>query len=372
MRVLAMLLGLMLPLLASAQSDVAPAVVVEEVAVQNIEDPEAFTGRVEAIETVDIRARVQGFIQAIAFEAGQHVEAGDLLFEIEPELYEAALASAQAQLAGAEADRTRAARQLARARDLHERDIAAQATLDEAIADNEAAIAAVGTAEAALIKAQLDLSYTRIEAPIPGEIGRAQLTVGNLVGPESGPLARIVQPDPVRVVFSIPEGILVSLRQEARGILPDAGLLELTLRLPNGTRYDRPGRIEYVASEVDPQTGTIAVRTIFENPHRLLVPGQFVTMYVDEANPPELPVVPQAAVLQDREGRFVFLLQNDNTVALRRIDTGSRVEHGWAVTAGLAGGETIVVQGVQRLSDGMIVEPSRAVRSDAGRQGRTP
>lgn len=362
MRLLFMLLALMLPLFALAQSNVAPAVIVEDVSVQTIEDPEAFTARVEAIETVDIRARVQGFIQAIAFEAGQHVETGDLLFEIEPELYEAAVASARAQLAGAEADRIRAERQLARAEDLRRRDIAAQSTLDEAYAANEAAVAAVGAAEAALVRAELDLSYTRIEAPIPGEIGRATLTVGNLVGPDSGSLARIVQPDPVRVVFSIPEGILVSLRQEARGILPDGGLLRLTLRLPNGTAYDLPGRIEYVASEVDPQTGTIAVRTIFDNPQRWLVPGQFVTMYVDEAEPPELPVVPQAAVLQDRQGRFVYLLQSDNTVAQRRIEIDARVEHGWAVTAGLAGGETIVVQGVQRLSDGMAVQPSRAVR----------
>lgn len=361
MRLLAMLLTLALPLHALAEPELAPAVIVEDVSVQVIEDPEAFTARVEAIETVDIRARVQGFIRAVAFEAGQRVEAGELLFEIEPELYEAAVASARAQLAGAEADRTRAARQLARAEDLRRRDIAAQSTLDEAYADNEAAIAAVGVAEAALTKAELDLSYTRIEAPIPGEIGRAALTVGNLVGPESGPLARIVQPDPVRVVFSVPEGILVSLRQEADGVLPDAALLSLTLRLPNGTAYDRPGRIEYVASEVDPETGTIAVRTIFENPQRWLVPGQFVMMYVDEAEPSELPVIPQAAVLQDRQGRFVFLLQDDNTVTQRRIEIGARVERAWAVTTGLAGGETVVVQGIQRLSDGMTVSPSRAV-----------
>ncbi|HHX83161.1 MAG TPA: efflux RND transporter periplasmic adaptor subunit, partial [Pseudomonadaceae bacterium] len=319
MRLLSLLLALTLPLIVQAQADTAPAVIVQEVTVQVIEDPELFTARVEAIETVDIRARVQGFIRAVAFEAGQSVDTGDLLFEIEPELYEAAVASARAQLAGAEADRVRAERQLARAEDLRKRDIATQAILDEAYADNEAAIAAAGAAEAALIRAELDLSYTRIEAPIPGEIGRAVLTVGNLVGPESGSLARIVQPDPVRVVFSIPEGMLVSLRQEARGILPDTGLLRLTLRLPNGTVYDRPGRIEYVASEVDLQTGTIAVRSIFENPQRWLVPGQFVTMYVNEAEPPELPVVPQAAVLQDREGRFVFVLLSDNTVAQRRI-----------------------------------------------------
>lgn len=338
----------------------APAVVVEEITVQPVEDPEAFTARVEAIEAVDIRARVQGFIESVAFEAGQHVETGDLLFEIEPELYQAAVASAQAQLAGAKADRMRAERQLARAEELIERNVTAEVTLDEARAAREAAVAAVKAAQAALVRAELDLSYTRIEAPIPGEIGRAILTVGNLVGPESGPLARIVQLDPVRVVFSISEGLLVTLRQEASGSLPKPDALSLTLRLPNGTTYDQDGRIEYVASEVDPQTGTIAVRVIFPNPDRLLVPGQFVTLYVGEAEPPELPIVPQTAVLQDREGRYVYLLEEDDTVTQRRIEIGSRVGRGWAVTDGLSGGEAVVVQGIQRLAEGMSVQPSPA------------
>ena len=364
-RLVSMLLALTLPWWAQAQPDAVPAVVVQEIAVQVVEDPEVFTARVEAIETVDIRARVGGFIRSVAFEAGQTVETGDLLFEIEPELYEAAVASARAQLAGAEADRTRAERQLARAEELRARDIAAQATLDEARATHEAAVAAVSAAQAALIQAELDLSYTDIIAPIPGEIGHAAQTVGNLVGPNAGALARIVQLDPVRVVFSIPEALLVTLRQEADGVLPDAGLISLTLRLPNGTDYPRAGRIEYVASEVDPTTGTIAVRAIFDNPQRLLVPGQFVTIYVDEAEPPELPIVPQTAVLQDRDGRYVYLLRDDDTVTQRRIEIGSRVERGWAVTDGLTGGETVVVQGIQRLSEGMSVQPSRRMTGEA-------
>ncbi len=362
MRMLAALLALSVPVAGQEQAAQAPApaVVVEEVTVQPVEDPEAFTGRVEAIEAVDIRARVQGFIQSIAFEAGQHVESGDLLFEIEPELYEAAVASARAQLAGAEADRMRAERELARVRELIERDVAAQVAVDQAQATHEGAIAAVEAARAALTRAELDLSYTRIEAPIPGKIGRAALTVGNLVGPESGALARIVQLEPVRVVFSIPEGLLVTLRQDAGGTMPDADALSFTLRLPNGTTYGHDGTVEYVASEVDPQTGTIAVRTIFPNPDHLLVPGQFVTLYVDEAEPPELPIVPQTAVLQDSEGRYVYLLEADDTVSQRRIETGSRVGRGWAVTEGLSGGESVVVQGIQRLAEGMSVQPSQA------------
>jgi membrane fusion protein (multidrug efflux system) len=169
-----------------------------------------------------------------------------------------------------------------------------------------------------------------------------------------------VKLDPVRVVFSISEGFLVTLRQqEAQGGAIDPATLRLTLRLPNGTDYPERGAIEFVASEVDRQTGTVAVRATFPNPDRLLVPNQFVTLVVGAEEAPRLPVVPQSAVLQDREGRFVYVLGEGNAVAQQRIETGARVESGWAVTQGLSGGEQVVVQGIQRLSDGMVVQPSQ-------------
>jgi membrane fusion protein, multidrug efflux system len=189
--------------------------------------------------------------------------------------------------------------------------------------------------------AELDLSYTRIAAPIRGQIGRALFTQGNLVGPEAGPLARLVQLDPVRIVFSISEGFLVTLRQqEATGSAIDPNALHLTLRLPNGADYPQTGQIEYVESEVNPQTGTVAMRAVFPNPDHILIPSQFVTLVSRETEIPTLPVVPQTAVLQDREGRFVYLLGENNTVSQRRIETGARVENGWAVTEGLSGGRT--------------------------------
>jgi membrane fusion protein, multidrug efflux system len=336
-----------------------PAVVVERIEVQEVSDPAEFNARVEAIESVDIRARVQGFLQTVAFEAGETVQAGDLLFEIEPDQYEAAVASARAQVSRAEAAREDAARTLARQQELVERQAAARAARDEARAAFEIAEADIEVAQAGLRTAELDLSYTRITAPITGQIGRALFTQGNLVGPEAGPLARIVQLDPIRVVFSIPEGFLVTLRQqEADGGVIDPNALRLTLRLPNGTDYQQTGRIEYVETDVNPQTGTVAVRIVFPNPDRILISDQFVTLMAREADIPSLPVVPQAAVLQDREGRFVYLLGDDSTVSQRRIETGARVDNGWAVTEGLSGGEPVVVQGIQRLSEGMAVQPS--------------
>ena len=207
----------------------------------------------------------------------------------------------------------------------------------------------------------------RIFAPIAGQIGRALFTQGNLVGPDSGPLARIVQLDPIRVAFPVPEGLVVTLRQQARsggGIDPDA--LRLTLRLPNGTEYQQPGQIEYAENEVNPRTGTVTVRAVFPNPDHVLIPHEFITLISREEEVPRLPVVPQPAVMQDREGRFVYVLSEDNTVAQQRIETGVRVDNGWAVTEGLDGGEPVVVQGVQRLSDGMTVQPSEGQPGGSG------
>jgi membrane fusion protein (multidrug efflux system) len=336
-----------------------PAVVVEKVAVQAVSDKTRFTARVEAIQSVDIRARVTGFLHAVDFKDGQDVKAGDTLFEIEPDQLQASVASAEAQVARAEATRTSAERALARNRELFARNTVSQAVLDDAQAAFDVANADVQVAKAALDTAELNLSYARITAPMSGSIGRANFTVGNLVGADSGSLARIVGLDPIRVAFAVTEEVLVTARQQqASGNTIDPDALKLSLQLANGTDYDEPGRIEFVDNEVDPQTGTATARALFPNPHHILIPGQFVTLGIGEKEKPTMPVVPQSAVLQDRQGRFVYLLGKDNTVSQRRIDTGARVGSGWAVTSGLGGGEQVVVQGIQRLAEGMTVQPS--------------
>jgi membrane fusion protein (multidrug efflux system) len=336
-----------------------PAVVVETIQVEEVSDPAKFTARVEAIEAVDIRARVPGFLRSVKFEDGQTLKAGDLLFEIEPDMLEATVASAQAQVARAEATRLSTERSLERSRDLYGRKTIARATLDDAQAAFDIAVADVDAAKAALNIAKLNLSYARIATPISGNIGRPAFTVGNLVGTESGALARIVSLDPIRVAFPITENLLVTLRQEeAQNGVMDTSSFRLSLRLANGTDYSESGRIEFIENEVNAQTGTVTARAIFANPHHILLPGQFVTLLVQDGETPSLPVVPQTAVLQDREGRFVYLLDDGNTVSQRRIETGARVESGWAVTEGLSGGEKVVVKGIQRIADGMTVQPS--------------
>ena len=340
-----------------AQSQPLP-VVVETITLQPVNTPQEFLARVEAIEAVNLQARVTGVLRQVVFEAGQHVNEGQLLFEIAPEQYEAAVAAAQAGVAQAEAARNNAQRTLERNRNLNQQQAVSEAALDEVTALAEIAEANLAAAQAQLQIAELDLSYTRIEAPIAGEIGRALFTRGNVVGPGSGSLARVVQLDPIRVVFSLAEGEVVSLRQQnGQAGEIDPANLSLTLQLPNGTVYPEPGTIEYLASEVDPQTATMAVRSVFANPDHVLVPNQTVILTVQEQAGENQPIVPQTAVLQDQQGRFVFVLASDNTVAQRRITTGEGVRNGWAVLQGLQGGERVVVQGTQRLSEGMLVDP---------------
>lgn len=192
-----------------------PAVIVEPVVVEPISDLMQFIARVEAIESVELRARVQGFLETIAFQAGQQVSAGELLFEIEADRYEAAVASARAGVSQAEASQRQASRNLERMQSLTERQSVSRAALDEAQANAEIAEANLAAARAQLQAAELDLSYTRITAPIDGEISRSYFSSGDLVGPESGQLADIIQSDPIRVVFSLSEGALVTLRQQA-------------------------------------------------------------------------------------------------------------------------------------------------------------
>lgn len=343
-----------------------PVVVVEAVRLEDVAPSAEFVGRVEAVNAVDIRARIEGFIQARPFEEGRLVAAGQDLFIIERATYEAALTSARASLAGAQATLRDAEGRFQRNQELRRTQAASQAALEEAQASRDTAQAAVGVAEAAVRQAELSLDYTTIRAPFAGRIGVSAFSVGGLVGASSGALARIVQIDPIRVVFSVSDRTILDLRAGAGNASKDelAREYQPTLRLSNGNEFPIKGEIEFVGNELDARTGTLPVRARFANPNAVLIPGQFVTVIVRRAESQRRPVVPLGAVQLDREGRFVLILEQDNKVALRRIRTGSQLGQNWTVDEGLSGGESLIVQGAQNARPGSV---ARVLPSTGGR-----
>jgi len=338
-------------------SGLPPLVTVAPVKIQDINPPAEYIGHVEAIQAVDLRARVEGFLEQINFKEGDNVPSGKVLFVIEQAPYLAKVAVDKAQLALAEAELTRANQHLKRLRSALAASIPAM-DLDDAVAAQLSAEARIAIAKANLNRSLLDLGYTTIKAPINGRIGRTAYTRGNLVGPTSKTLARIVQMDPIRVVYSISDNnlaaIQIALKDAAEGQRHFA--LVPRLRLASGTILDTKGRIDFVDNEVDPATGTIAIRAEFDNSKNLLIPGQYVNVLVTLTEPKLLPTVPQAAVLVNQQGHYVLVVDSQNVASVRQITIGKAVGAMWAVESGLAAGERVVVEGIQKVKPGEPVQ----------------
>jgi membrane fusion protein (multidrug efflux system) len=368
----ALLAALSLPLfdmtvLAQAPASPPPAVSVVTLSAEDIAQKVEFIGRIEAIQRIDLRARVQGFLEKVEFAEGQDVKADDLLFTIERDQYEAALQQAKAQQKSAEASLQNAQLTLERRQQLYERQAGTRADLDEAIANRDSAAATVDSAKAAVLTAELNLGYTRIKSPIAGRIGRTNFTKGNVVGPDSGPLARVVQLDPIRVVFSVSERDFISVVQQGRGAAIDQinASFVPTLRLPNGTTYADQGRIDFIGNEVDQATGTLPVRASFPNASGLLLPGGTVSVGVRPAEARRMVLVPVQAVQETRQGKFVLVLGADNRVEQRPIKTAQQVGQNWAVEDGLKAGESVIVEGLQKVRPGAQVQALPAPAAEA-------
>jgi RND family efflux transporter MFP subunit len=338
-----------------------PLVTVATVVEQDVNPPSEYVGHVEAIQSVDLRARIEGFLEKVEFKEGSDVHAGDLLYVIEQAPYQAKVDADKASLAQAEAMLTKARQYLHRAQTVRSGGISAT-DLDNAVAEELRAKALLEQVRANLQISQINLGYTSIRAPITGRIGRTAFTGGNLVNPASGPLARIVQLDPIRVVYSISENDLdainMALKDADRG--KNHAMLMPRIKLAGGQILKTAGQVDFVDNTVDISTGTIAVWALFKNPEGILLPGQYVTILVARSEPKPMPVVPQAAVLEDHDGRYVLLVDDQNRVAVRRVKTGPVVGVNWAVESGLAVNERVIVEGVQKVRPGQIVKTAAA------------
>jgi membrane fusion protein, multidrug efflux system len=341
---------------AAAAQPPAPAVGVRLVATKGVSQSFEFVGRIKAIEKVELRARVEGFLEKVLFKEGQDVKAGELLYQIEKVQFLAALDQAKANVAAAEAALTNAKVEYERSAELVKRNFTPQSQVDANKAALDMATARVMQAKAALTQAQVNLDYTDIRAPIDGRIGRTAYTVGNLVNPASGVLATIVSQDPIYVLFPVSVRDLETIREARRK--EDGGLakIDIRVRLPSGQEYAQRGVWNLTDPQVDPQTDTLVMRATIPNPDRTLTDGQFVTAIIRERQEEQRLVVPQSALQVDQSGYYVLVVNDQHKVEQRRVQTGPQRGTDVVVTQGVKDGEKVIVDGIQKVRPGQVVQ----------------
>ncbi len=341
-----------------------PAVGVTAVVEKDVSSAFNFTGRVEAIDTVELRARVEGFLEKRLFTEGTEVKKGDLLFQIEQGPYQAQVDEIKANIAKAQAALDFAQIQEKRYADLVKRQAVPQQRLDEVNNQLAQSKADLMNQQAALEQANLNLSYTQVTAPISGKIGRSNYSVGNLVQPSSGTLATIVSQDPIYATFPVSARQLLEVQKTATERQAEGGRFDFRLRLPDGTMYAETGKVNFVGVQVDPSTDSVMVRATFPNPKRTLIDGMLVGIVVETAKPTPSLVIPQAAILVDQVGPYVLIVDDQGKVEQRRIELGQGGGTTTTVTKGLKAGEKVIVDGIQKVRPGMTVQAS-----DAGKTG---
>jgi membrane fusion protein (multidrug efflux system) len=323
-------------------------------------------GRLDGSANVDIRARVQGYVQEIAFNEGTVVNEGDLLLRIDPRSYEAALAQAQAKLAQAEADQQKADQEEQRQTDLFNKKVASDRDYRNAIQANLAAKATVDADHAAVDQAQLDLEFATIKSPIKGIVGRTTFTVGNFVPAGSGgaEITTISTVDPIELRFGMSEKEYLASSEEISALLAEP--LEqrdedFELIRADGKVHPHKGRLLAADRAVDPNTGTIRITAIFPNPGNILRPGQYarVRLKVEERTG-ALPVA-QRAVVEIQGKNFVWVVDDTNKASMRSVTVGPRIGSDWLIDTGLKPGDRIVVEGLQMLTEGGSVKPTAAL-----------
>lgn len=321
---------------------------------------EEYPAQLEASNTVEIRPRVGGILERQAAVEGQAVKAGEVLFEIDPQPYRAALEQAQATLAQAEAAQAQARRDLARAEPLSKVDALSQRELDAAVAQNAATIAQVRAAQAAVTTARLNLEYTTVTAPINGVMSRAQIRVGGLVSAYNTLLTTIYKTDPMYVNFSLSEQRLLQLQREL-GRAPDQrnrSQRSFHVFLADGQELPIMAQLNFVDAAVDARTDTLPMRLTVPNPEQLLRAGEYVKVSIQTRTQPQALLVPQRAVQVLQDKSFVWIVDSDGRAQPRDVTLGARIGPDWLVQKGLSVGDTVIVDGIQKLKPGARVKTS--------------
>jgi membrane fusion protein (multidrug efflux system) len=369
---LLMAVCLVLPLLAgcdekkqAAAPPANPAVGVRPVAMKGVSQAFEFVGHIKATDKVEVRARIEGFLEKVAFHEGQDVKAGDLLYQLEQPPFQAQVNTAKANVAQLEAQHRNAELTLGRAQYLIKTVAGQQSNVDSALASERALAAQIDGAKAQLQTAEINLGYTEIRSPISGRIGRTVYTLGNLVNPASGVLATIVSQDPIYVLFPVSVRDLEIIREARRNEEGGLAKIDIRIRLSNGKDYPQRGVWNLTDPQVDQQTDTLIMRAIVPNPERQLVDGQFVTAVIRERREAPRLLVPQAALQVDQSGYYVLVVDDQHKVEQRRIQTGPNQDTDVVITSGLKEGEKVVVDGIQKVRPGQTVQET-ALPSAAG------
>ncbi|WP_024584514.1 MULTISPECIES: efflux RND transporter periplasmic adaptor subunit [Bradyrhizobium] len=347
-----------------------PAVGVFEAVKRPITESNEFLGRVEAPNRVNVVARVTAFLEKRNFVEGAEVKAGDLLYQLERGPFEADLASKKAQVAQLQATLVNAKLTTDRAKALLGGPAGQQSSVDAAVANQQSLEAQVQAAQAQVDLSQINLDYTMIRSPIDGRIGRTAVTEGNVVTPSSGTLTTIVSQDPMYVTFpvSVRESLELRERYVTRGGFK---AVVIRLRLPDGRLYEKTGELNFVNNTIAQNTDTISLRGTIPNPSlynsaetggavRELTDNEFVTVLLEGVQPVEVLAIPRSAVLSDQEGEYVYVVGADNKAEQRRIKLGQSTSTIAAVTSGIALGDKVVVEGLQKVKPGEVVAPGPA------------
>ncbi len=311
-----------------------------------------FVGRVEAINRVEIKARVTGYLDAVLFREGDFVKEGAPLYRIEKGLFDAAVKQAEGALERAKAAKLLTEVQLQRAEELLAKSSGTAVARDQALAADEQAKGTILEAEANLQTAKINLGYTDIVSPISGKIGRSSITRGNVVGPNTGTLATIVSQDPMYVTFPVSQREFLRAQQTGKG--PNVESIKVKLRYSDGTFYDQLGVINFVDVSVDRATDTVTVRATVPNPKEGLIDGQLMRVVLEAGKPEEKIVIPQSALIADQEGVYVFVVE-DGKAVVKRVKTGGGEGAGVVIDSGLSGGELVIVEGLQTVRPGVSV-----------------